>query len=190
MENVMLDKIKEVTPWIPLSIVPSAGSNAQLKRERIVSFWSQFNDNYTDGVYQVSLTRPKDIIHKDIGYIGQSSKIPCRLYQLKSSAGKENKVTHHGCGVYIRHSDIDPSNVYVRVLFTDSGDKIMLEEYLHREHKLKYGYELGYAWTEASGGYKSSRIRVLSAVDRCDLATLQDIKTYIDAKIKLLKGRK
>jgi hypothetical protein len=83
--------------------------------------------------------------------------LPKRISDLRCSAGKSNKNTHHTCGVYIREEAIDINSVYVRALLTN--DKKKLERYLHAAHRNEFGYAIGYKWEEASGGYKSCRIQ-------------------------------
>jgi hypothetical protein len=150
-------------------------------------FWESFSDGKHSGVYQVSLTKPEDLVHKDICYIGESGCLPKRISDLRTSAGKNNKVTHHMCGVYIREEDIDINSVYVRVLIAD--DKKKLERYLHNEHRLKFGYDIGYLWEEASGGYKSCRIQSQVNIQRLQsLDACLKVQKALNDQIRKLQG--
>jgi len=148
--------ILDATGWQRLSDFPSCKSYREMS-ETCYDFWDWFADGQHSGVYQVSLSRPSEWVHKDICYIGESTCLPKRISDLRCSAGKSNKNTHHTCGVYIREEAIDINSVYVRVLLTNNKQK--LERYLHDAHRDKFGYDIGYKWEEASGGYKSCRIQ-------------------------------
>ena len=179
--NKMKDKFT-TTKWIPLSEIPSASSYGKLN-EKCRRYWNNFTDGVHYGVYQISLTRPKSVIHKEIKYIGLSTYLPCRLNFLRTSATPENKVTHHMCGVYIREEKINIDEVYVRCLIPK--DRCFLEDierWLHQEHKIRFKYKVGYAWEEASGGYKSARIGCLMLIKR--LQTLDACNSVQDALLK------
>ena len=148
--------ILDATGWHRLTDFPSCTSYREMS-EKCYDFWKLITNGQQSGVYQVSLSRPSEWVHKDICYIGESTCLPKRISDLRCSAGKSNKNTHHTCGVYIREEDIDIDSVYVRVLLTN--DKQKLERYLHDAHRDKFGYAIGYKWEEASGGYKSCRIQ-------------------------------
>lgn len=153
-----------------------------------LAWWDKFHAGEHSGVYQVSTTKPKPLIHKDICYIGMSEYLPRRISDLRTSSGKTNKVTHHNCGVFIRHNDeFSVDNVYVRCLFTSKEQRERLESYLQQQHRIKYGYPLGFKWTEASGGYQSSRIQIISAIKRIDsIVVCDELKKIIDNRIKEL----
>jgi len=163
----------KVTDWIPLNSIPSQGSYVDLAL-RSVNFWKdliseEWVNNSRAGVYQVSITKPKQLVHKDICYIGESDCLPKRLSDLRSAAVVGNKVAHHMCGVYIREEGIDTNTVYVRCIIPDNkDDKLFIERWLHSEHESIFGYRVGYAWEEASAGYKSSRIQVQMAIKRLE----------------------
>ena len=156
--------IFNATVWQRLSDFPSCKSYREMSKT-CWEFWDWITDGrgpQHSGVYQVSLSRPSEWVHKDICYIGESTCLPKRISDLRCSAGKSNKNTHHTCGVYIREEAIDINSVYVRALLTNNkqkNDKQKLERYLHDAHRDKFGYDIGYKWEEASGGYKSCRIQ-------------------------------
>lgn len=164
------------TEWVRLIDIPSAGSYNSLT-DTCISWWKTYTGGIYAGVYQVSLNRPKNIVDKDICYIGQSDTLPKRLSDLRSSAGQGNVVTHHSCGVFIREEKIDIETVFVRCLI--DKDKKALEDWLHKEHKTKFGFRVGYAWEEASGGHKAARITAQASIKR--LKTLEAIQKVQDA---------
>ena len=175
------------TEWYRLSSFPSCTSYKDMS-QTCHDFWKMFTKGEHSGVYQVSLTKPTDLVHKDICYIGESGCLPKRISDLRTSAGKNNKVTHHMCGVYIREEDINIDSVYVRVLIAD--DKKGLERYLHNEHRNKFGYNIGYLWEEASGGYKSCRIQSQVNIQRLDsLEACLKVQNALTKRIKELKEK-
>jgi hypothetical protein len=178
-----------VSEWVRLSEFPSMAASKNKRSKSALAWWNKFYDGEHIGVYQVSLTKPKSLIHKDICYIGMSEYLPRRVSDLRTSAGKKNKVTHHNCGVFIRHSDeVSVDNVYVRCLFTTKDQRDALEGYLQDQHRIKYGYPLGFKWTEASGGHQSSRIQVISAVQRLDsIEVCEELKLLLDKRIGELR---
>jgi hypothetical protein len=177
------------TEWVRLTDFPSAGSYNSLT-DTCISWWKQYTDGAHSGVYQVSLSKPKNIVDKDICYIGESNCLPKRISDLRSSAGQGNKVTHHMCGVFIREEKIDIESVFVRCLIDE--DKKSLEDWLHTQHKVKFGYIMGYAWQEASGGHKSARINIQSSIKRLNSleavekiqAALNEHKAYLKRNAK------
>lgn len=185
------DKILHITDWIPLTDIPSVGtgksSTVTLKAQQ---FWDNLcGDKVKEpcGVYQVSFTRPESIYHEDIGYIGQSTDLRKRVYNLASNAKPDNLATHHQCGVYLRHSNIDPATVYVRMIFTTMDAVTEVERALHDKQRFMFNHSIGYAWEEASGGVRSCRITAQSAINRCDLNTCLELKRYLEERIILLE---
>ena len=179
----------DVTDWVKLTEIPSATSYATMGKT-CIDFWQKLTGGKHSGVYQVSLTKPKELVHKDICYIGESGCLPKRLSDLRTGAGMGNKVTHHMCGVYIREESIDIESVYVRCLIVADEDKKELERWLHSEHRNKFDYKVGYAWEEASGGYKSGRIQIQVNIKRLDsLAACEKIQSALNERIAELKRK-
>lgn len=177
-------KVK-TTEWVRLSEFPSAGEYNGLNDNTIL-WWRNFTGGQHSGVYQVSLTKPKEHVHKDICYIGKSDTLPKRISDLRTCAGQGNKVTHHMCGVYIREEMIAIDDVYVRCLFDENKDEF--ERYLQNQHKNKFGYKLGYLWEEASGGHKSARINIQASIKRLSsLESIEKIERALKAQKKFLK---
>lgn len=183
----------ETTEWIRLNDIPTPKSYVELGASAS-SFWEDilgldWVKNNRAGVYQVSLTRPKDIVHKDIGYTGKSECIPKRLSDLRTSAGAGHKTAHHMCGVYLREENIKVSNVYVRCLTPwDKYHIEFMERWIHNEHKKRFAYKVGYAWEEASGGYKSSRIQTQMAIKRLEsLEACMKVQKVLNEQIAKLK---
>jgi hypothetical protein len=178
-----------VTDWVKLTDIPSATSYAAMGKT-CKDFWQKLTGGNYSGVYQVSLTKPKDLVHKDICYIGESGCLPKRLSDLRTGAGANNKVTHHMCGVYIREEKIDIADIYVRCLIVEDSQKKEFERWLHSEHKNKFGYKVGYAWEEASGGYKSGRIQIQVNIKRLEsLDACEKVLDALNERIKELKGK-
>lgn len=178
-----------VTDWIPLISIPSQGSYVDLAL-RSINFWGdlvskEWVEFSRAGVYQVSIKKPKELVHKDICYIGESECLPKRLSDLRSAAVVGNKVSHHMCGVYIREEGININKVYVRCIIpNDKDDKQYIERWLQSEHETNFGYRVGYAWEEASAGYKSSRIQVQMAIKRLDsLEACLKVQEILDQQI-------
>lgn len=171
----------EATEWICLSDIPSPNNAKTTLTESCKKFWDShgFEDNYF-GIYQVSLTRPTELIHKDICYVGTTDKIYRRTYEIRSSAGADNVTVHHWAGAYVREEQIDINTVYVRVLTSkkckNKKKYSALEKLLHQSMKEQFGYR--FAWTEASSGHQGSRIHAQCAIKR--------VKT-IEGALKLQK---
>lgn len=178
----------KVTEWIKLTEIISAKSYRKISKN-CKNFWEEFSGGKYPGVYQVSLKKPKQLVHKDICYIGESYFMPKRISDLRSSAGKGNKVTHHMCGVFIREEGIDIESVYVRCIIIEEGkERQEFERYLHKEHKSKFGYKLGYSWEEASGGHKSCRIQTQANIKRLDsLDACKKVQIALNKRMEELK---
>lgn len=184
----------KATRWIRLSDIPSAVSYVKIGT-RAAMFWMDvLGSKWIDkpiGVYQVSLTKPKEVVHKDICYNGKSECIPKRISDLRTAAGAGNKTAHHMCGVYIREEGINIDDVFVRCLVPDNGDTQALERWLQSEHKKLFGYKVGYAWEEASGGHKSCRIQTQMSIKRLSsLEACMKIQKVLNERIEELKNGK
>lgn len=188
----------ETTKWIRLDDIPTPTSYRELGTST-ASFWedilgSKWVNTNRAGVYQVSLTRPKDIVHRDIGYTGKSDCVPKRLSDLRTSAGAGHKTAHHMCGVYLREENIKVSDVYVRCLSPLHVASIknsieFMERWIHNEHKKRFGYKVGYAWEEASGGYKSCRIQTQMSIKRLEsLEACMKVQKVLNEQIARLKN--
>jgi len=170
------------TDWIPLATVPARLAASTITQKSQL-FWESLHEKNT-GVYQVSLSRPKELVHKDIGYIGQSGELGVRVYNLKNSL-TSLKNSHHQCGVYLRCEGVDVSQVYVRMLFSDNPS--VLEDILHNAQRSKFKHDIGYAWEEASGGHRSCRITAMNSIDRCDMEKCMQLKEHLNKRIKQLQ---
>jgi hypothetical protein len=187
---VNIENIK-VSSWVKLIDIPSVGDKDKMS-ENCKRVWKELTDGVYSGIYQVSLKQPKDLVHKDICYIGESDFLPMRLTNLKGSAGKGNKTTHHMCGVYIREENIDINTIYVRFIpFSDKdNNRKEFEKWLQQEHKNKFDYITGYAWTEASGGHKSCRIITQASIRRIDsIESIEKVRAVLDEQLNYLRGK-
>lgn len=168
--------IVKKTDWLPLTDIGSATSAAMKK------YWSDMHSGELTGVYQISLERPKELIHPEIGYIGKSSILHIRLYELSLNARSE-KSNHHNCGRYLRQHGIDTSQVYFRVLFTKPEDYSDLEVGLQNQMRSKFGYSHGFKWTEATAGVASTFYKFKDVVRRLDVEELYKALNYINSEI-------
>lgn len=180
----------DVTDWVNLSDIPSVSSyKVEELYDSVISFWKTMSGGRYSGIYQASFSKPKDVVHKSMGYIGESGFLPKRLSDLRSAATKGNKVSHHHCGVYLREESIDHHKVFVRCLITDENNLSSLEKWLHNQHKEKFGYEKGFAWQEASGGIRSYRTQIQDKIKRLDsLDACEKVLDALNERIKELKG--
>ena len=119
------------------------------------------------GVYQVCTTADKsdEILYPSLGYIGESKSIFGRTYCLKI-----NK--HNACN-YIKHNNIDLSDIWVRYFFTAQEDRQILERKMHETMEKEYGYR--FRWREASAGTDGSLLRLYEMIDK--LNTREDAET-------------
>lgn len=179
-----LEMIIHKTDWIPLLDVTSVGSK-QNPTKKSQEYWDSIYTGIRAGVYQVSTTRPNELVHTDIGYVGESSDIPTRLYGLKLSATSEQS-DQHGCGRYIRSEGIDPAKVYFRVLFTAPENRRKLEGHLHNQMVDKFGYEQGFAWSSATSGVASSKFKAQDAIRRLNLEETKEIAEFIKTHLRNL----
>lgn len=184
-------KILHVTEWIPLTDIPSMGhGKATYVSPKSNLFWRKTCIvESRSGVYQVSLTRPESFIHEDIGYIGKSKDLRKRVYNLACDSKPNNVSEHHKCGVYLRHSNINPADVYVRMFITKEKDISSIEKYLHGQQRSVHNHSIGYAWKEASGGPSSCRIAAQTAINRCDINTCIELRKYLEERIATLEKK-
>lgn len=181
-EAEVQDLVCHATEWMPISEIPYASQKHNTARST-KDWWNNLfapkeEDNHR-GIYQVSLKKPKNFLHKDIGYIGKSDYIPYRVYTLKSSASSE-KTTHHQCGRYLRFMGYKPEDVFVRVLFIQDRQVGVIEDIIHSRMNSEFKYEKGFAWAAASGGPASSMIRAYDSIGRIsDVSQLEHLEQYI-----------
>ena len=175
----MRDFIKKIvhhkSEWVPLLCIPSCGASKKISKKSR-NFW-EFLHNVQEedwcGVYQVSVTCPDEIVHKDIGYVGTSEYFPYRLYNLKSSTTSA-KNTHHKCGRFLYYSPIEPSQVFVRMLYTSASDAAWLEDLIQQQMRSQFKYAQGFQWEQASGGPAGSLMTAFDGIAR--LSTISEIE--------------
>ena len=182
-------KASHITDWMPVSSIPYASQKHNTRLNTKVWWNNVFSPKEVDnhrGIYQVSLTKPKRIIDKDIGYVGKSEYVPYRAYNLKTSTMSE-KNTHHQCGRYLRFMGHEADNVFVRVLFFEDLNLDVMEDWIHTSMHHAFSYDKGFAWAEASGGPASSVIRAFDSIARVEnIAQLEQIQKYIEKRKALL----
>lgn len=172
MGNLMIEKIKHISDWHPLSSIGSSTSQAMSR------FWNGLYDGNHIGVYQVSFETPKDLIHPEIGYIGKSKILPTRLYELSNNT-RSHKSNHHNCGRYLRDQGVDISSVNFRCLFIDDNFYGDVETHLQEQMRKKYGYRTGFKWIEASAGVESTYLKFKDIANRLKPEELADAQGYI-----------
>lgn len=132
------------------------------------------------GVYLVTTKEnlTDDIVNANIGYVGESYSIFYRIYDMKG--GK------HGVRKYIKSKNIDPNDVYVKLLLTEEGfdsnrNSVKLETLIQEENFKRFGYR--FSWKEASEGNDGATTRILSEIDKLeDEEDLKNIYDYIEER--------
>jgi hypothetical protein len=158
--------IKDKTDWQPL--LGAIGRASKKFVELVEEYGSH-------GVYQVIHKKDltDNLIDANIGYIGKSTNIFGRVYDIKTN--------QHNCCNYIKRNNLDRADVYVRYLFTEVGDETTLEDALHSEMNSQYGYR--FAWREASAGNDGAMLRLYEAIDKIDnMDELKGIAKYVEDK--------
>lgn len=129
----------------------------------------------TSGVYLVTTKDhlTSDVIDGSIGYVGKSSNIFNRVYDIRGG--------EHGARKYINSKGIAPEDVYVKLLFTEEEGESLLEKLIHDENQKKFGYR--FAWKEASGGNDGALTRILSDIDKLENEDeLKKIAEFVEEK--------
>ena len=128
------------------------------------------------GVYLITTKEnlTDDIINANIGYVGKSSNIFSRVYDVRGG--------EHGARKYIASKGITPEDVYVKLLFTDEKGESLLESLIQEENFKRFGYK--FFWKEASGGNDGAVTRILSDIDKIENEEeLRKIADYIEEKV-------
>lgn len=158
--------IKEIIDWQPLTNIYGRQSS------RLLEFVEKHGSH---GVYQIAMREhcPQSIIHEDVGYVGKSTNIMQRVYDIKTN--------RHGCRTYLNSKNIPIEEVRVRFLMTEPGDETALENEIHRINEQNYGYR--FKWKEASGGNDGVVVRVIESIDKIeDIEDLKQIAIHIDTR--------
>jgi hypothetical protein len=165
--NTMINSlIVDTIDWKPLPSFESRNS------KKVAVNKAKFG---TCGVYLVT-TKDKitdDIINADIGYVGKSSNIFNRVYDIRGG--------DHGARKYINSKNINPEDVYVKILFTEESGESYLEKLIHEENQKLYGSR--FAWKEASAGTDGILIRIFSDIEKIDNEEeLKQIADFVEEK--------
>ena len=158
--------IKDKLDWQPL--LTAVGRNSKKFVEMVEKYGAH-------GVYQVTHKdyATDSLVDKNIGYIGKSTNIFGRVYDMKTGQ-------HNACN-YIKHNNMDRGDVMVRYLFTEPEKETQLENYLHDEMNKNFGYR--FAWREASAGNDGALLRLYEIIDRIEnIDDLKSIARYVDDK--------
>lgn len=133
----------------------------------------------TSGVYLVATKNnlTDNLIDSGIGYVGKSSNIFYRVYDIRGG--------DHGARKYINSKGINPEDVYVKLLFTEEEGEAYLEKLIHEENQKKFGYR--FSWKEASGGNDGALTRILAEIDKLeDENDLRKIADFVDERAVFL----
>lgn len=147
--------------WQPLTSFESKNSRKVV--ENITKYGSC-------GVYLVTTKEylTEKLIDSNIGYVGKSSNIFRRVYDIRGG--------EHGARKYIASKNINPEEVYVKLLFTEQEGESLLERIIHEEAQKQFGYR--FAWKEASGGNDGALTRIISDIDK--LESEEDFRKIAD----------
>lgn len=152
-EHIQMIKslIVDTLDWQPLTSFESRNS------KKVANNKAKFG---TCGVYLVT-TKDKItdlVIDADIGYVGKSSNIFNRVYDIRGG--------DHGARKYINSKGISPEDVYVKLLFTEEAGESYLEKLIHEENQKAFGCR--FAWKEASAGTDGILIRIFADIEKID----------------------
>lgn len=164
MKEELQNYIKEIIEWKPISFVYGRNS------PKLIDFVEKHGSH---GVYQISLKeeQPEEIIHKDIGYVGKSTNIMMRVYDIKTN--------RHNCRTFLNSKNISINDISVRFLMTEPGNETVLENLIHTINETEFGYR--FKWREASGGNDGALIRIIESVDKInDIDELKQLSIHID----------
>jgi hypothetical protein len=159
-----------ITPWIPVSKIPSTGFGDY---EKLVEQYGEV------GVYQVAETKDveaigKDLVHEDIGYTGKSTSVLSRTYSIRAPSGD------HGASRYIRQNNLDrETDVMIRYIYCTQEQYTALENDIHKETSDRYGYR--FKWTDASAGNTGNASMAI------DLANKLTSEQILDMIVELKK---
>jgi len=171
MTKAIDNLIKSTLEWQPL--------NTYMAKRSRKSVEIMETHGARQGVYLVAYkdNLPDSVVDKDIGYIGKSSNIFGRIYDIRAGG--------HGCRTYLINKGWDFGDVYVKVLFCEEGKETLLEQLIHDEMQKQHGYR--FAWREASGGNDGAIVRLLDNIEKIDnLEDLKKIANYVDEKATAL----
>lgn len=129
-----------VSEWIPVSQIPTVDSKGE--RELI-------EEHGSAGCYQFARVEDlkeigSELIHPKIGYIGKSTRLTSRTYDVRAPSGS------HGVRRYMNQNDWSNDDVFVRYIHCDVTDVTKLENILHEKTVELTGKT--FAWRDASQG--------------------------------------
>lgn len=155
-----------------------------LNWQQLTSFESRNSKRVADnkarygscGVYLITTkdNLTDEIINANIGYVGKSSNVFSRVYDVRGG--------EHGARKYITSKGINPEDVYVKILFTEEEGESLLERLIQEENLRRFGYK--FSWKEASGGNDGAMVRILSDIDKIENEDdLKKIADYVEEKV-------
>lgn len=155
-----------------------------LNWQQLTSFESRNSKKVADnkakygscGVYLITTkdNLTDELIHANIGYVGKSSNVFSRVYDVRGG--------EHGARKYIASKGINPEDVYVKILFTEEEGESLLERLIQEENLRRFGYK--FSWKEASGGNDGAMVRILSDIDKIENEDdLKKIADYVEEKV-------
>ena len=155
-----------------------------LNWQQLTSFESRNSKKVADnkarygscGVYLITTKNnlTDELINANIGYVGKSSNVFSRVYDVRGG--------EHGARKYITSKNINPEDVYVKILFTEEEGESLLERLIQEENLRRFGYK--FSWKEASGGNDGAMVRILSDIDKIENEDdLKVIADYVEEKV-------
>lgn len=155
-----------------------------LNWQQLTSFESRNSKKVADnkvrygscGVYLITTKNnlTDELINANIGYVGKSSNVFSRVYDVRGG--------EHGARKYITSKNINPEDVYVKILFTEEEGESLLERLIQEENLRRFGYK--FSWKEASGGNDGAMVRILSDIDKIENEDdLKKIADYVEEKV-------
>ena len=160
-------RIVKVSDWTKVSDLTSSSNR-----------WAELDAaNTSSGVYQVAMKGDVEsigdsLIHEDICYTGESIRIHSRTYAVKQPNGT------HGASRYIRHNDLDPKKIMIRLCYTNSDtlDHKTLENEIHTTSTKMFGKR--FKWKEASAGNDG---KYQTTLDNCRSFSSEQLLSLRDA---------
>lgn len=147
-------KDKEITPWLPLSTVRSRGK--------------YYPKQSKCGVYQLSSSKIDELIHEEIGYIGESKNVEDRIYAVH--LGLRGKKSNHTVGKWLKSNGFDGESTYYRIIFLENEEQKFVEKCFHEIYKEKFGYT--YKWQGSGGNAAGRDFQLLDSVNEAPFHVL------------------
>lgn len=159
------ERIVKISNWVQLDQIPSQHDDLNDEHGMI-------------GVYQVVENSHKELvaeslIHEQILYTGQSTRIHQRTYDMRREKG------NHPVAMKFRNdSSLKKKDYAVRIIYLEK-DEVAFETEIHKKTEEQFGQK--YKWIDASFGKDGIVMQIADKLERCNPEELIDI-------IKISKG--